>query len=91
VVPSLAVTTSGTRQTVNVVKDGTTTAKQVTTGISANGRTQVLTGLSEGDQIELPAISATLQTGTGSTAGGGFGGGAFGGGNRGGGARTGGQ
>ncbi|MDQ0634455.1 HlyD family secretion protein [Arthrobacter pascens] len=91
VVPSLAVTTSGTRQTVNVVKDGVTTPKQVTTGISANGRTQVLTGLSEGDQIELPAISATLQTGTGTTAGGGFGGGAFGGANRGGGARTGGQ
>jgi multidrug efflux pump subunit AcrA (membrane-fusion protein) len=95
VVPSLAVTTSGTRQTVNVVKDGTTTEKQVTTGISADGRTQVLTGLSEGDQIQLPAIPATLDSGTGSTpgsaAGGGFGGGAFGGGTRGGGARNGGQ
>ena len=93
VVPGLAVTTSGTRQTVNVVKDGTTTAKQVTTGISADGRTQVLTGLSEGDQIQLPAIPATLDTGTGtgSSAGSGFGGGAFGGGTRGGGTRNGGQ
>ncbi|MBT2532492.1 HlyD family efflux transporter periplasmic adaptor subunit [Arthrobacter sp. ISL-48] len=90
VVPSLAVTTSGTRQTVNVVKDGTTTAKQVTTGISASGRTQILTGLSEGDQIQLPAISGTLDTGTASTSGNGFGGAGFGGGNRSGGTRNGG-
>jgi HlyD family secretion protein len=92
VVPSLAMTTSGTRQTVTVVKDGTTTAKQITTGISANGRTQVLSGLAEGDQIQLPAISGTLDTGTASTTGNGLGGGAgFGGGNRGGGTRNGGQ
>jgi HlyD family secretion protein len=92
VVPSLAMTTSGTRQTVTVVKDGTATAKQITTGISANGRTQVLSGLAEGDQIQLPAISGTLDTGTASTTGNGLGGGAgFGGGNRGGGTRNGGQ
>jgi multidrug efflux pump subunit AcrA (membrane-fusion protein) len=91
VVPSLAVTTSGTRQTVNVVKGGTTTAVQVTTGISANGRTQVLSGLAEGDQIQLPAVSGTLDTGTGSTTGNGLGGTGFGGGTRGGGTRNGGQ
>jgi HlyD family secretion protein len=92
VVPSLAMTTTGTRQTVNVVKDGTTTVKQITTGISTNGRTQVLSGLAEGDQIQLPAISGTLDTGTASTTGNGLGGGAgFGGGNRGGGTRNGGQ
>ncbi len=92
VVPSLAVTTSGTRQSVNVVKNGATTPTKVTTGISANGRTQVLTGLSEGDQIELPAISSTLDSGTGtSTTGSGFGGAGFGGGTRGGGTRNGGQ
>ncbi|MGO4491728.1 efflux RND transporter periplasmic adaptor subunit [Arthrobacter sp. 2YAF22_2] len=90
-VPSLAVTTSGTRQTVNVVKNGTTTATRVTTGITANGRTQVLTGLSEGDQIELPAISSTLDSSTGTTPGNGFGGAGLTGGNRGGGARNGGQ
>jgi HlyD family secretion protein len=91
VVPSLAVTTSGTRQTVNVVRNGATTPVRVTTGISANGRTQVLTGLSEGDQIELPAISSTLDTGTSTTPGNGFGGAGFGGGTRGGGTRNGGQ
>lgn len=91
VVPSLAITTSGSRQTVNVMKNGTPTPATVTTGISANGRTQVLTGLSDGDQIELPAISSTLDTGT-TTGAGGFGaGGLGGGGTRGGGARNGGQ
>jgi HlyD family secretion protein len=90
VVPSLAVTTSGTRQSVNVVKNGATTPTRVTTGISANGRTQVLSGLSEGDQIELPAISSTLDSGTGTT-GSGLGGAGFGGGTRGGGTRNGGQ
>lgn len=81
-VPSLAITTTGTRQTVNVVKNGTTTAVTITTGITDNGRTQVLTGLSAGDQIELPAISSTLDTSTttGRTGAGGFGGtGGFGG------------
>ncbi|MCX6499824.1 MAG: HlyD family efflux transporter periplasmic adaptor subunit [Arthrobacter sp.] len=90
-VPSLAVTTSGTRETVNVVKNGKTTATRVTTGITANGRTQVLTGLSEGDQIELPAISSTLDSGTATTPGNGFGGAGLSGGNRGGGTRNGGQ
>lgn len=91
-VPSLAVTTSGDRQSVNVLRNGTTTPTRVTTGITANGRTQILTGLSEGDQIELPAISSTLDSGTGTTQqGNGFGGAGFGGGNRGGGTRGGGQ
>ncbi|MEV8149382.1 HlyD family efflux transporter periplasmic adaptor subunit [Arthrobacter sp. NPDC080073] len=81
-VPSLAITTTGTKQTVNVMKNGTTTAVTVTTGITDNGRTQVLTGLSAGDQVELPAISSTLDTTgtTGRTGAGGLGGtGGFGG------------
>jgi HlyD family secretion protein len=91
VVPSLAITTAGNRQTVNVLKNGTPTPVTVTTGITANGRTQILTGLSAGDQAELPAISSTLDTGS-TTTGGGFGaGGLGGGGTRGGGTRNGGQ
>ena len=81
-VPSLAITTTGTKQTVNVMKNGTSTAMTITTGITDNGRTQVLTGLSAGDQIELPAISSTLDTTgtTGRTGTGGLGGtGGFGG------------
>ncbi len=85
-VPTLAITTTGSRQTVNVLKDGTSTPVTITTGITDNGRTQVLTGLSAGDQVELPVISSTLDTGTtGRTGAGGFGGGGFGGGGFGGG------
>lgn len=78
-IPSLAISTTGTKQTVNVLKDGTTRPVTITTGITDNGRTQVLTGLSAGDQVELPAISSTLDTtgttGTpGRTGSGGFGG-----------------
>ena len=75
VVPTLAITTTGARQSVTVIQNGTPTAVRVTTGISANGRTQVLTGLAEGDQIELPAISSSLDTtSTTRTGAGGFGG-----------------
>ncbi|WP_423182913.1 efflux RND transporter periplasmic adaptor subunit [Arthrobacter sp. NyZ413] len=82
-VPSLAITTTGTKQTVNVLKNGTSTPVTITTGITDNGRTQVLTGLSAGDQIELPAVSSTLDTSTttgrtGTGFGGGTGGGAGG-------------
>jgi multidrug efflux pump subunit AcrA (membrane-fusion protein) len=90
VVPSLAITTTGNRQTVNVLKNGTPTPVTVTTGISANGRTQVLTGLADGDQVELPAISSTLDTGS-TTTGGGFGAGGLGGAGTRGGTRNGGQ
>ncbi|WP_255771261.1 efflux RND transporter periplasmic adaptor subunit [Pseudarthrobacter sulfonivorans] len=65
-VPTLAITSTGTRQTVDVLKNGTSTPVTITTGITDNGRTQVLTGLSAGDQIELPVISSTLDT-TGTT------------------------
>ncbi|MBT8160938.1 MULTISPECIES: efflux RND transporter periplasmic adaptor subunit [Arthrobacter] len=82
-VPSLAITTTGTKQTVNVLKNGTSTPVTITTGITDNGRTQVLTGLSAGDQIELPVVSSTLDTSTttgrtGTGFGGGTGGGAGG-------------
>ena len=76
-VPTLAVTTAGNRQTVKVVKNGQTSTVEVKTGISSNGRTEVLSGVAEGDQIELPSIPATVETGGISS--GGQGSGRFGG------------
>lgn len=88
VVPTLAITTTGAKETVNVLRNGNVTPTPITTGIAANGRTQVLTGLSAGDQIELPAISSSLDTAgtTTRTGAGRFGGGTggFGGGTGGG-------
>ncbi|MDP5228341.1 MULTISPECIES: HlyD family efflux transporter periplasmic adaptor subunit [Arthrobacter] len=95
VVPTLAITSTGTRQTVTVDRDGSQQTVAITTGITANGRTQVLTGLNEGDSIVLPSVTTPLTTTTqnGRTGTGGFGGGGgtggFGGG-AGGGARNGG-
>ena len=80
VVPTLAIATAGTRQTVTVQRNGTDTPVAVTTGITANGRTQVLTGLSDGDQIVLPSVTGTTDTSTQSPRGL-FGGGGLGGGN----------
>jgi multidrug efflux pump subunit AcrA (membrane-fusion protein) len=93
-VPTLAITTAGNQQTVMVVKNGQASSVTVKTGISSNGRTEVLSGLGEGDQIELPAVSATVDNAApsggqgpgrfGATGGaGGFGGAAGAGGGRG--------
>jgi multidrug efflux pump subunit AcrA (membrane-fusion protein) len=82
VVPTLAITTAGTRQTVTVQRNGADVPVAVTTGVTANGRTQVLTGLNEGDQIVLPSVTGTTDTSTQSPRGlfgGGFGGGPRGG------------
>jgi multidrug efflux pump subunit AcrA (membrane-fusion protein) len=93
IVPSLAITTAGNRQTVTVERNGAEQTVAVTTGITANGRTQVLTGLNDGDQVVLPSVTTSTDTGTSGTQGGrgifGGGGGGFGGGGTGGNANTG--
>lgn len=94
IVPSLAITTAGNRQTVTVERNGAEQTVAVTTGITANGRTQVLTGLNDGDQVVLPSVTTSTDTGTTGTQGGrgifgGGGGGGFGGGGTGGNANTG--
>lgn len=78
VVPTLAITTTGTRQSVTVQRNGADTPVAVTTGVTSNGRTQVLTGVNEGDAIVLPSVSGTTDTSSQSPRGlfgGGFGGG----------------
>jgi multidrug efflux pump subunit AcrA (membrane-fusion protein) len=80
VVPTLAITTAGTRQTVTL-RCGAYTPVAVTRGVRANGRTQVLTGLNEGDQIVLPSVTGATDTSTQNPRGlfgGGFGGGSGG-------------
>ncbi len=51
VVPSEAILTSGGEQHVFVVEDGTAKNLTVTTGLSGNGVTEVLTGLSAGQSL----------------------------------------
>jgi len=91
-VPNAAVTGTGQVATVTLTKNGKKSQQQVAVGLRGNSRTQILSGLSAGEQVSittiLPALtsstSTTSSTGSGTlggtTARPGFGGGGFGGG-----------
>jgi membrane fusion protein, macrolide-specific efflux system len=84
-VPNQAVTGAGTLGTVNVLRNGKTVPEQVIVGLRGDSRTQVVHGLSAGQQlvitIALPSVgSSTGASGASGTLGGGRFGGGFGGG-----------
>jgi len=93
-VPSAAVTGTGSLGTVTITRNGKQTTRQVVVGLRGNSRTQIVSGLSAGDQLVIKTVLPPLTpatTGTTSSSGtlggtsarpGGFGGGggAFGGG-----------
>lgn len=57
-VSSSALTTIGQRTTATVQGDGgTTSVVEVVTGLAGDGFTEILSGLSEGDEVELPQQS----------------------------------
>lgn len=92
--PNAAVTGTGSLGTVTIVRNGRQTTQQVVVGLRGNSRTQIVSGLSPGDQVVIktvlpaltPATTGTTSSsgtlgGTGARPGGfGAGGGAFGGG-----------
>lgn len=75
-VPSAAVHGTGPDSSVTVLDHGTQVSRPVTVGATSRGRTQIVQGLSSGDEVVLPA--GAPRTGAGAGSGGGFGG--FGGG-----------
>jgi macrolide-specific efflux system membrane fusion protein len=87
-VPNQAVTGTGSLGTVNLLKDGKSVSQQVVVGMRGDSRTQIISGLSAGQQlvikISLPALgtspTSTSSTGTLGGAGRLGGGGFFGGG-----------
>jgi membrane fusion protein, macrolide-specific efflux system len=97
-VPNAAVTGTGSLGTVTIMRNGKQTTRQVVVGLRGNSRTQIVSGLSAGDQLVIKTVLPPLTpatTGTTSSSGtlggtgtgvrpGGFGGagGAFGGGGR---------
>jgi HlyD family secretion protein len=86
VVPNAAVIKQGSNSYVNVPgPNGQPQRVQFTPGAVGDDNTQVLTGLSEGQQILLPQAGITPGGGSGSTSGGSSGGGSGGGGGTGGG------
>ncbi|MFF3110545.1 efflux RND transporter periplasmic adaptor subunit [Kitasatospora sp. NPDC057904] len=91
--PTSALVGTGSSRTANVMQaDGSTQRMSVTVGVEGDSTVQVLTGLKEGDKVELPTTSAGNgfpngsfpgqggQGGRGGAAGFGGGGGGFGGG-----------
>jgi hypothetical protein len=94
-VPNQAITGTGSLATVNRLNGGKTVPTEVIVGLRGNSRSQIISGLSAGQQVQvtitLPALGSTSTgaSGTGGTlggaggrlgGGGGFGGGGFGGG-----------
>jgi HlyD family secretion protein/macrolide-specific efflux system membrane fusion protein len=58
-----AITTTGTRSTVSLLKNGVVTPTQITTGLIGSSTTQIKTGLSVGDVVEVPTTTTTTSTG----------------------------
>jgi membrane fusion protein, macrolide-specific efflux system len=81
-VPTAAITEKGGQSTVTVSVNGAKSTKQITTGQVSGAETQVLSGLTSGDQVvvtvTVPSTSSSGSTTGGAGATGGFGG--FGGG-----------
>ncbi|TVT36463.1 biotin/lipoyl-binding protein [Amycolatopsis rhizosphaerae] len=76
-VPSAAVHYSGGQATVDELVGGRQTSKPITVGQTSNGMTQVLSGLSEGEQVMVSTPAGTggpARTGTGTGTGNGQGG-----------------
>jgi macrolide-specific efflux system membrane fusion protein len=58
-VPSTAITGSGNAATLTVVRNGQQTTVAVRTGLEGDSTTQVLSGVTEGEQVVLPTASTT--------------------------------
>jgi HlyD family secretion protein len=57
VVPPRAIQRKGNDQVVNVKRDGSVSEQVVTTGVSDNDQIEVLSGLNEGDIVEVAALA----------------------------------
>lgn len=80
VVPSTAVTTTGSRSTVLLLKDGQQVRTQVTVGVVGDSWTQIESGVSAGDQVVLTTSASSSSSSNGFPVGGIPGGGIPGGG-----------
>jgi multidrug efflux pump subunit AcrA (membrane-fusion protein) len=86
-VPNQAITGTGSVGTVNVIENGKVTPTRVVVGLRGAARTQIISGVSAGQELQvkitLPALGTTTtssSSGSGTLGGSGFGGRGFGGG-----------
>jgi macrolide-specific efflux system membrane fusion protein len=66
-VPNNAVSGSGSIATVTVLRNGKKTQQQVAVGLKGNSRTQIVSGLSAGDQLVVTTTLPPLTSGSSST------------------------
>lgn len=77
-VPTQAISRNGDKQTVQVVTGTGSETREITTGISSGGQTQVLTGLTSGEQVQIttrtifPGVQPGGSSGSGDMPSGGF-------------------
>jgi multidrug efflux pump subunit AcrA (membrane-fusion protein) len=71
--PTSAITTTGSRSTVALMKNGVATVTLVETGLEGSSATEITSGLSAGDVVQIPTTTTTTTSGVP-----GFGGGAGG-------------
>jgi hypothetical protein len=50
-VPATAVATEGDKKVVHVLQNGKSTAREVQVGATSDGKTEILSGVSEGDRV----------------------------------------
>ena len=73
ILPTSAITTSGTRSTVTLMKNGVATPTVIETGLAGSSTTEIKSGLTAGDVVQIPTSTTTTSSGVP-----GFGGGAGG-------------
>ncbi|HXH98498.1 MAG TPA: hypothetical protein VNH40_14915, partial [Gaiellaceae bacterium] len=66
-VPTAAVRGSGRNATVNVLRNGQETSVAVVVGLQGDSSTAILSGLTAGDTVVLPAVSVSSSGTTGTT------------------------
>jgi len=72
-VPNRAITTSGGKNTVQLVTGSTVTAQVVTTGLSDSTNTEITSGLNEGDTVQVKSSSTSSSSSVRIPGGGGVG------------------
>jgi multidrug efflux pump subunit AcrA (membrane-fusion protein) len=82
ILPTSAITTSGSRHTVARLKNGVTTTTVIETGLEGSSTTEITSGLSAGDVVQIPTTTTTTTSGVPGFGGGGAARGIGGGGGR---------
>jgi multidrug efflux pump subunit AcrA (membrane-fusion protein) len=59
ILPASAVSTSGTRSTVALLKNGVATPTVIETGLKGGSSTEITSGLSEGDVVQIPTTTTS--------------------------------